>query len=168
MARLRLLAVVAFVLVMVGCPLLEQQENFISFTWDGIQYLFTVSAVASDHPHAIGFAPPGEDPYWYEIWGSATAEDAIQGYNTILIVLDRSEDMWNVWATLYDSSGWGTEYDIPSIPDGMIDSFIVNRDSVGEQFAGSMPGPFTGNSPVLENIVFSVERLPNQDPPQYE
>ncbi len=57
-----LLVVIAVVLVAVGCSLLEQQENFISFTWDGMQYLFTASAGASDHPYAVGFARKGRIP----------------------------------------------------------------------------------------------------------
>lgn len=167
MTRIRLFLVAAFVLAMVGCPLLEQQENFISFTVDGIQYLFTASADRSDHPYAIGFAPTGEDPYEYEIWGSATSDDAIDGYNTFRIILDRSEDIYWVYATLYDQYGNGTQFDIPSVSYGMIDSFIANRDAVGEQFAGSMPGPFSEDDgfSVLENVIFSVERLPNEEPP---
>jgi hypothetical protein len=163
MARLRFILVAAFVLVMMGCPLLEQQENFISFTWDGVQYLFTASADRSDHPYAVGFAPAGEEPNRYEIWGSATSDDAIDEYNTLQIVLDRSEDSWWVWATLYDQYGNWTEFDATSISDGMIDTFITNRDAIGEQFAGSMPGPFQGESPELKDIIFSVERLPNEE-----
>ncbi len=144
MARLRLLTVVAFVLVMVGCPLLEQQENFISFTWDGMQYLFTASAELADHPYAVGFAPEGQDPWEYEIRGSATAADAAAGTNTIVIHFGADGD-WYASAYLYeDDPQFSTSLYLGQIPDEWIDSLIANRDAVGEQFAGSMPGPFQG------------------------
>lgn len=60
MARLRLLLIAALVLVMFGCALLEQQQNFISFTLDGVQHLFTASNDDSGHPVAIGYTETGE------------------------------------------------------------------------------------------------------------
>ena len=59
MTRIRLFLTAAFVLAMVGCPLLEQQENFISFSWDGVQYIFTASSDNSGHPFAVGYANAG-------------------------------------------------------------------------------------------------------------
>jgi hypothetical protein len=163
MARVRFLAVVAFVLVMVGCPLL-QKENFISFTWDGMQYIFTASAGPSDHPYAVGFASEGQDPGEYEIRGSATPEDATAGTNTIIIRIGADGD-WYASAYLYEGDPQAyTSLFLGQIPEDWIDSLIANRDAAGEQFAGSMPGPFQGETPVLEDVVFSVERIPNQVP----
>ena len=162
MARIRLFLVAAFVLAMVGCPLLEQQENFISFSWDGVQYIFTASGDGSGHPYAVGFASEGQEPYAYEIWGSATAQDALDDTNTIRINFGVDGD-WYASATIWDSYGDSTSLFLSQIPGGMIDSFIANRDAVGEQFAGAMPGPFQSETPVLENIIFSVERLPNEE-----
>jgi len=160
MTRLRLLVAVVLVLAASSCQFVDQ-ENFISFTWDGVQYYFTASDDDSGHPYAVGIAPVGQDPYEYQIWGSATAEDAQAGTNTILIDIGADGD-WYATATFWDSYGDSTWLYLSQIPEGMIDTFIANRDAIGEQFAGSMPGPFQGESPELKNIVFSVERLPNQ------
>ena len=166
MARLRLFAVVALALVMTGCSLFRQQENFISFTWNGMQYLFTASAGPSDHPYAVGLASAGQDPWTYEIRGSATAADAAAGTNTIVIRIGADGD-WYASAYLYENDPqFYTSQFLGQIPGEWIDSLIANRDAVGEQFTGSMPGPFLGEVTVLENIVFSVERVPNQEPPQ--
>ena len=164
MTRIRLFLVAAFVLAAVGCPLLEQQENFISFSWDGVQYFFTASADRADHPYAVGYANEGQEPYSYEIWGSATAADALDGTDTIRIELSADGD-WYAAATIWDSYGNSTWLYLSQIPYGMLDTFIANRDAVGGQFTGTMPGPFQGETPVLENVIFSVERLPNEEPP---
>lgn len=174
MARLRLLIVLAFALVMAGCPMLEQQENFVSFTWDGVQYFFTASAAteaqpwAAEHPYAVGYIDGTSPPFEYVIKGSATSEGASADplKDTLVIHLIDNVEQWSAWAYFYDSYGNSTMLDIGSIPSGMIDTFIVNRDAVGEQLAGSMPGPFDegGTTPIheLKDITFSVERLPNQ------
>ena len=169
MARPRLLLIVLIALVMTGCSLFRQQENFISFTWDGMQYLFTASAGPSDHPYAVGYAAGVQDPTSYRIWGSATPEDAAAVTNTIFIHLwlDTFNGVWAGEVLLYESAQFQYTY-VPLnwIPEDWIDSLIANRDAVGEQFTGSMPGPFQGvETLVLENIVFSVERLANQEPP---
>ena len=106
---------------------------------------------------------PEQDPYSYEIWGSATAQDALDGTDTIRIEFGADGD-WYASATIWDSDGTSTSLYLSQIPEGMMDSFIANRDAVGEQFAGVMPGPFQSETPVLENIIFSVERLPNEEP----
>lgn len=171
MARLRLLIALAFALALAGCPALEQPQNFISFTWDGVQYLFTASAAteaqpwAVDHPCAVGYIDGSNPPFEYVITGSATADDAEAGTNTIVINFGQDGD-WYATARFYDSEGTEVWMFLSQIPEGMFDAFISNRDAVGEQFAGSMPGPFDegGTTPVheLKNIIFSVERLPNQ------
>jgi hypothetical protein len=168
MARIRFILVAAAAIALAGCPLIEQQENLISFTWDGMQYLFTASAGPADHPHAEAYAWEGGDPYEYVIRGSATTADALAGTNTIIIQIGNDGD-WHVSAYLYeDDPQYPTSLYLGQIPEEWIDALIANRDAVGEQFAGSMPGPFQGETPVLENVVFSVERLPNQEPPQVE
>lgn len=165
MKRLRLFAVLAFSLLMAGCPALEQPQNFISFTWDGVQYLFTASAGDADHPHAIGYFDGANPPFEYVIRGSATPEDAEAGTNTIVIDFGQDGD-WYATATFYDSAGESVWMFLSQIPEGMLDTCISNRDAIGEQFSGAMPGPFDegGTTPIheLKNILFSVERLPDQ------
>jgi hypothetical protein len=164
MARLRLVLIAVLVLAMGSCQMFKQQENFISFTWDGVQYLFTASADKADHPYAVGYYEGSNPPDDYVITGSATAEDAATTPNpTNTIVIDIGNDGdWYATATIYDSDGSDTYLFLSQIPDGMIDTFITNRDAVGEQFSGAMPGPFQGETPILENVIFSVERLPNE------
>jgi hypothetical protein len=166
MARLRLLLVAVFILVMVGCPLLQQQENFISFTFDGVHYLFTAGAVEYGHPHAIGYYwLPGDPIGDYVIQGSATAAGAaaIPNPKDTLVIYMTNDGDWYLSARFYDSDGWSTDFYLPRVPEGMIETFVANRDAVGEQFAGSLPGPFYGvETPALEDIIFSVERLPDE------
>ncbi|OHD75174.1 MAG: hypothetical protein A2177_06645 [Spirochaetes bacterium RBG_13_68_11] len=131
-----------------------------------MQYLFTASAVESDHPYAIGYYwDPGDPISEYIIRGSATAAGAAATPNpkdTLEIGIGYESD-WYMWANFYDSDGGLTDFYLPNVPEGMIDTFIANRDAVGEQFAGSLPGPFYGGeTPALENIIFSVERLPDE------
>ena len=163
MTRIRLFLAAAFVLAMVGCPLLEQQENFIAFTLDGMQYLYTASDDSSGHPVAVGLTDSGVVEY-YSIQGSATAAEAEIGESTLRITLYHVENYWDVQVTLYDGEGNAYSFYPPNVHEDEIDSFIANRDAIGDQFAGSMPGPFQGETPVLENIIFSVERLPNVEP----
>jgi len=168
MARLRILVIAALVLALGSCQVLEQQENFISFTWDGVQYLFTASAAtegrpwAADHPYAVSYYWGANPPYAYMITGSAGSEDPQAETNTIQINIQRSDGAWNVDAYIWDSYGNSTWFDLGQIPDGMIDTAISGRDSIGGQFSGSMPGMFYEDGPsTLSNILFSVERLPN-------
>lgn len=162
MTRLRLLLAAAFVLVMAGCPFFNQQENFISFTLDGMQYFFTASNHESGNPYAVGYEESGS-VVEYKMLASATPEAAAAGTDTIIIhFYPEGEYWWFGEAELNDSFGQTTWISLGGIPSGMMDTFITNRDEVGEQFAGSMPGPF-GESPELKDIVFSVERLPNEE-----
>ena len=164
MARAPFLLIAVVGLALAGCPLLEQRENFISFTWDGKQYLFTASAGPADHPFAVGIAEEGLIPSTYMIRGSATPGDAAAGTNTILIQFSADGD-WYLSASLSENDPYNsTSVYLGQVPEDWIDSLIANRDVVGAQFAGSMPGPFQGETPVLENIMFSVERLPNAPP----
>jgi len=169
MARIRFILVAAFVLAMVGCPLLEQQENFIAFTLDGMQYLYTTSDDSSGHPVAIGLTESGVVEY-YSILGSATAAEAEAGESTLRITLHHVENYWDVQVTLYDGEGNVNYFYPPNVHEDEIDSFIANRDVEGEQFAGSMPGPFSDGqmTHTLEDIVFSVERLPDRVMPQLQ
>ena len=64
MARIRLFLAAAFALAMVGCPLLEQQENVIAFTLDGMQYIYTASDDSSGHPVAVGLTDSGIVEYY--------------------------------------------------------------------------------------------------------
>jgi hypothetical protein len=165
MTRLRLLVVAILVLAVSSCQLIKN-ENFISFTLDGVQYFFTASAVEADHPYAIGYYLNSGDPAErYVIRGSATAAGASAMPNpkdTLEIGIGYEAD-WYMWASFYDSDGFRTDFNLPSVPYGMIDAFITNRNEVGEQFSGSLPGPFYGTeTPALENIIFSVERLPDE------
>jgi|WetSurMetagenome_2_1015567.scaffolds.fasta_scaffold320779_2 hypothetical protein len=163
MARIRLFLVAAFVLAMVGCPLLEQQENIVSFTLDGMQYIYTASDDSSGHPVAIGFTRSGVVGY-YSIQGSATAAEAEAGESTLRITLNHVENYWDVQVNLYDGEGNAYYFYLPNVHEDEIDSFIANRDAEGEQFAGSMPGPFSDDpmTHTLEDIIFSVERLPDR------
>ncbi len=167
MTRLRLLVVAVLVLAASSCQFIEQ-ENFISFTLDGVQYIFTVSAVESDHPYAIGYySVVGEPVREYWISGSATAAGAAEQppEETLAIRIVKYEgEGWGVYPYFYDTWGQSPPYEDGWIPLGMIDTFIANRDAVGEQFTGSMPGPFSDGqmTSTLENIVFSVERLPDR------
>jgi hypothetical protein len=169
MTRFRLLVIALLVLAIGSCQLIKN-ENFISFTLDGTQYVFTASAPsesnpwAIDHPCAVGYFWGSNPPNEYVITGSATAEDAAaipNPKNTIVIDIGNDGD-WYATATIWNSDGESMWLFMSQIPAGMIDTFITNRDEVGEQFAGSMPGPF-GESSELKNIVFSVERLPNEE-----
>ncbi len=169
MARLRLCAIVAIVLVLFGCSLLKPPENSISFTLNGIQYLFTESAGLSDRPYAVGYTQEGQEvPYRYAIRGSATAADAADGTNTFNMNIFSRGD-WGISAYLVmndlQTEIWFT---IDPVPAAWIDTFITNRDDVGRQFTASMPGPFSDSSAAytLENVVISVERLPNKVSPQ--
>lgn len=166
MAHLRIIMAIAIVLVgVLSCSLFDQQENFISFTLDGVQYVFTESAGRSDHPNAFGAYQGTDPPYSYVIQGSATAEDALEGNNTMWISMQIEGDSWNVSVVVSDSSGGYRSFEIPDVPDGLIDAWIENRDAVGEQLKGSMPGPFmqVDGSSTLRDINFSVERLPNEE-----
>ena len=166
MARIRFVLVAVIILALGSCQLLEQQDNYISFTLDGVQYTFTVSAVKSDHPYAIGY-------YWvqggpvkgYTITGSSTAAGAAAEppEETLRISISDNSEGWSASAYFFDSWGSSMYFDLGWIPLGMMDSFITNRDEVGEQFAGSLPGPFSGGEvSELKNIIFSVERLPDE------
>jgi hypothetical protein len=163
MARLKFVVIAAVVLLMVGCPLFEQQENFISFTWDGMQYLFTAGAGPTGNPCAVAY-PKGQPAYEYIIRGSATPEEPFAGTNTIVIDINANGD-WAVNVDLFDDAGFLATRYLGTIPQDWIDNLIRNRDEAGAQFAGSIPGPSQGSAPFLENIVFSVERLPNIDDP---
>lgn len=166
MARLRFVLIAVLVLAMGSCQLLEQQENFISFTLDGLRYLYTASDDVSVHPYAIGYESSGE-VVRYEILGSATAVEAAAGESTIVISLTHTRSIWDVEVTLYDGSGGQISFTVPDVDEDAIDSFIANRDVVGEQLTGAMPGPFSDGqmTRTLENIVFSAERLPNEESP---
>jgi hypothetical protein len=163
MARLRFLLLAALALVMIGCTL-PPQENYISFTWDGMQYTFTASDDDSGNPYAVGRYSGANPPYRYIIQGSATAADAAYGYNTIVIdIIKSSGPEWGATVYFSDSVGDTTTFYLGTIPEGMIDSLITNRDAPGQQFAGAMPGPFQGGeTPILENVIFSVYRLPDE------
>jgi len=164
MTRLRLLVAAVLILAASSCQIVDQ-ESFISFTWNGVQYYFTASDDDSGHPYAVGYPDSGEVGE-YRMLASATAEDAAVGTDTIIISFySEGEYWWYGQAELYDSFGQTTLIPLSDIPAGMMDTFITNRDAVGEQFSGSMPGPFQGESPELKNIVFSVERLPNEPYP---
>jgi hypothetical protein len=165
MTRFRLFIIALLVLAIGSCKLLNQQENFVSFTLDGTQYFFTASDDDSGHPYAVGYVEMG-NVVEYEIFASATSEAAAAGTDTIIISFyPEGEFWWYGQAEIYDSLGEPTWISLSGIPAGMMDTFITNLDEVGEQFAGSMPGPFQGESPELKNIVFSVERLPNEEAP---
>ncbi len=164
MARIRLCAIVAIVLALFGCSLLKPPENAISFTLNGIRYLFTESADLSDHPYAAGYTDVGqENPYRYEIQGSATAADAAAGTDTLTLNITNRGD-WGISARLVlvdpQTVIW---FDIGTVPAAWIDTFITNRDDVGRQFTASMPGPFRDGSSsyTLEDVEVSVERLAN-------
>jgi hypothetical protein len=166
MARLRFFIMAALVLAMTGCQLLKQQENFISFTLDGLQYLYTASDDDSGHPYAIGYESSGE-VVQYRILGSATAAEAVAGDSTLVITLTHVRTSWGLTMTMYDGDGNPYSFTLPPLPsvhEDEIDSFIMNRNAVGEQVAGSIPGPFSDGqmTHTLENIVFSVERLPDE------
>ena len=167
MTRIRLFLAAVSVLAMVGCPLLERQENFIAFTLDGMQYVYTASDDSSGHPVAVGLTESGVVGY-YSIRGSATAAEAEAGESTLRITLNHVENYWDVLVTLYDGEGNAYYFYPPNVHEDEIDSFIANRDAVGEQFAGSMPGPFSDGqvTHTLEDIVFSVERLPDRVMPE--
>jgi hypothetical protein len=164
MARLRFILIAAFVLVMVGCPLFQQQENCISFTCDGIRYFYTASDDASGHAYAVGYYRPGYPVNMYVMSGSATSEASAAGFDTLLVTMEHVENYWEPVITLYDGDGNLFFFDPPNVSEGAIDSFITNRDAVGGQFAGAMPGPFQDRqlTHTLENVVFSVERLPDE------
>jgi hypothetical protein len=167
MAKLRVFLIAALVLALGSCQFAEQ-ENFITFTWDGVQYLFTASAAteshpwAVDHPYAVGYYWGSNPPYGYLITGSATGQDAQDGTDTIQIELSVSEGYWNVNVVIFDSSNDSTWF-YTRIPDGMMNNSITNLDAVGEQLSGTMPGVLyeEQGSSTLSNIIFSVERLPN-------
>ena len=168
MARIRFILVAVIVLALGSCQLLKQQENFISFSWDGMQYIFAAGDSDSGNPYAVGYYSGPNPPTDYWIIGSASAADAAEDFNTIKINLSQDGD-WNASVYFYDSNGSETSFYLGQIPEGMIDSLIENRDAPGEQFAGAMPGPFQGGeTPVLENIIFSVERLPDEEYPAAE
>jgi hypothetical protein len=162
MTRLRLLIIAALVLAISSCQLIKQ-ENMISFTLDGLQYLYAASADHSDHPYAVGYETSGE-VVRYEIKGSATAAEAAVDESTIVITLAHTRTIWAVQVVLYDGSGIGTLFNVPDVDEDAIDSFLANRDAVGDQLAGAMPGPFSDGqmTHTLTDIVFSVERLPNE------
>jgi hypothetical protein len=167
MARLRFVAVVVLVLALGSCNLLQQQENFVSFTWDGVQYLFMASAVKADHPYAVGYYWQAGGPIRdYVIQGSASSEGAAAQplEDTIWIGFHDNNEEWSARVYLYDSWGVSTYLDLGGIPLGMIDAFLTNRDEPGEQLSGSMPGPFQDGqmSHTLKNLIFSVERLPDE------
>jgi hypothetical protein len=163
MARMRFVLVAVIVLALGSCQLLEQQENIVSFTLDGMQYIYTASDDSSGHPVAIGFTRSGVVRY-YSIRGSATAAEAEAGESTLRITLNHVENYWDVLITLYDGEGNAYYFSPPNVHEDEIDSFIANRDVEGEQFAGSMPGPFSDGqmTHTLEDIIFSVERLPDR------
>jgi hypothetical protein len=64
----------------------------------------------------------------------------------------------------YDGIGSPTSFSVPDIDEDAIDSFLANRDNIGEQLAGFMPGPSSDGqmTRTLKDIVFSVERLPDE------
>jgi hypothetical protein len=171
MTRLRLLAIALLVLAISSCQFVNQ-ENTISFALDGVQYTFTASAPsdgrpwAIDYPCAVGMSSGTNPPDEYMITGSATAADASANLNTIVIDIWRSGD-WTAYASIYNSDGYSGNPFLSQIPEGMLDSFITNLDEIGEQFSGVMPGPFSytdaqQQNHTLENIIFSVERLPDE------
>lgn len=162
MNRLRLFVAAALVLAVSSCQLVKQ-ENVISFTLDGLQYLYAAGAGRTDHPYAVGYESSGE-VVRYEIRGSATAEEAAANESTLAITLVNVRSIWGIEVLLYDGSGSTTLFTVPAVDEDAIDSFLVNRDEIGEQLAGAMPGPFSDGqmTHTLKDIIFSVERLPNE------
>lgn len=166
MTRLRLLAVVAFVLVMVGCPNLGVPENTISFTLDGVDYSY--SASTGDVTHAWGQG--NETGNQYYITASKSMGDADAGTNTIVIDISSEGDYW-IDAFVYDGSSNEMWFDLGSADRILLENTFRNLDDVGEQLQAVFWGPYEwGVAPThtLENLVISVERLPNQEPPQAE
>jgi hypothetical protein len=168
MARLRLLLLAAIVLVMVGCPLLEEglPANTISFTLDGAEYSYSASSGLSTHAWGRGVewnsAPPDE----YFITASLTEADALVGINTIELQISSEGDYW-LSVTVYDDEGTQFYFDLGSADHLLLAGIIRNLDEVGEQMQGAFLGPYeyvNGSTHILENILFSVERLEDYAP----
>jgi hypothetical protein len=78
------------------------------------------------------------------------------------------ENYWTVEVDRYDGDGNWSYFDLPNVHEDEIESFLQNRDQVGEQVTGSITGEFLDNweSQSIANVIFSVERLPYREMPQ--
>jgi hypothetical protein len=171
MVRLRLLLVVMFALAMVGCLPVDQglPENTISFTLDGVDCAWSASTGPATHAWGRGIVSGGPPPVEYAIRASASEADAEAGVNTIYIWIYLELDgFWYINAYLFDADGLQSPYYLGAADGTLLADLVENLDAVGEQMQGAflVSGPFfNGALHTLENIVFSVERLPDYSPP---
>jgi hypothetical protein len=171
MARLRFILVAAFVLVMMGCPVIDQglPENTISFTFDGVNYSYSMSSGLSTHAWGRGIVYGSPPPQEYYITASATEADALDYTNTIEISFSAEGDYY-MWATVYDAQGEPYNFDLGQASHTLLEHIVANLDAEGEQMQGAFIQDYTITNPphTLEDIIFSVERLEDYYPPQAE
>jgi len=165
MTRLRFILVASFILVLTGCPSFEGglPENTISFTFDGVDYQYSASSGSSTHAWGKGSGWEGSPPSAYIITASATEADSLAGKRTIEFSIGSEGDYW-IDVYVYDADGTEHYFYLGNASRTLLEHLIANLDIEGEQMWGYFLQRYNDDAGehTLENISFSVERLPTE------